>query len=271
MRSTLFVLALLSVLAACGGGGGGGDADTTPAPPLSPDEQSAQIVQELLGSCGVDDVGNVLDYEQLLRDLLGPDAPAPDFEITGVNIIQASFAWSLDLDADQNADLIGTTQFQDASGSPTIPVTNVQDLLNALAGDLDAIGAVLAGAPAGTQIVTTYGGSPALLPATTIQGTLTVVLGEGGTIQSSSGTYGSETGGLCTSNIEWTDLDVSTVGAGGRPSGVLDVTATSPDNSLDGTLTLDGTNTGVLVVALDGAAPVTYTIDLTTGAITPAP
>lgn len=260
MRLLASALSLFLVLGACGGGGGA----TAPAEPAGPDPQ---LVTTILGSCGADDVGQALDLQALLLDLFGGGAAAPDFAITGTSILNASFSWSLDLDDDQQSDFIGTTQFKDAGGNPTIPISSVQDLLDALAGDLTALGQLLQQAPAGTQIVTTYGGSPAQLPSTSITGGVTVVLGAAGTISTSSGSYASQTGTACTAALEWTDLDVSTVSTGGRPTGVVDVAASSPANSLDGTLTLDGDDTTVLDISVDGAAPVTYTLDLATGQV----
>lgn len=261
MRNLATALSLLLVLGACGGGGG-----STP-PPSEPDGPDPQLVATILGSCGADDVGQALSLQDLLLDLFGGGTTTPDFAVTGTSILNASFSWSLDLDNDQQSDFIGTTQFKDANGTPTIPISSVQDLLAALGGDLSALAQLLQQAPAGTQITTTYGGSPAQLPSTSISGDVTIVLGEGGTLSSSSGSYGSQTGTACTAAINWTDLDVSTVATGGRPTGVMDVAATSPANSLDGTLTLDGDDTAVLEVSVDEAEPVSYTLDLTTGQI----
>lgn len=260
MRNLTTALSLLFLMGACGGGGSA----PVPSEPAGPDPQ---LVATILGSCGADDVGQALNLQELLLDLFGAGASAPDFAVTSTSILNASFSWSLDLDNDQQSDFIGTTQFKDANGTPTIPISSVSDLLAALGGDLTALAQLLQQAPAGTQITTTFGGSPAQLPSTSISGDVTIVLGEGGTLSSSSGSYGSQTGTACTAAIDWADLDVSTVATGGRPTGVVDIAATSPTNSLDGTLTLDGDDTAVLDVSVDGAAPVTYTLDLATGQV----
>ncbi len=264
MRPLATVVSLLLLLAACGGGGG----DATTQTPDDTPADNAQTIESILGSCGSDDVGQALGIQDVLLDLFG-GGTQPDITITGFNLVQAQFSWSLDQNADQQADLIGSTQFRDANGNPTLPVANPQDLADALAGDLTALAALIQEMPQGTQIATTYNGTPAGLTDTSISGNVTVHLGAAGTLSTTSGSYTSQTGVLCASQIDWESLDVSGVATGGQPVGVLDIAGSSPEGALDGTLTLDGTNTGLLEVSVDSAPAASYTLDLTTGDITP--
>ena len=265
MKITALTLLLLLLISACGGGGGGSIAPLE-APNAVLPTADRLVIEALLSSCGSNDVDEALGIQGLLLALLGDGTTTPTLSITGINLLQASFSWAIDTDEDEQSDLTGTTQFKDANGSPTIPLANPLQLVNALSGDLSALGVLIQQMPAGTQILTTYSGSPSQLPVTAISGDLTLMLGVGGTLSRSSGSYLSETGTLCSTRLTWTDLDLSDVTAAGDiPTGTMGLSTTGPTDSLTGTLTLDGDNTATLEVSHNGGPVKTYSMDLTTG------
>jgi len=265
---TLPCLALLLLAAACGGGGGSG-----PATGLTPPPQTTEsaLVQQLLEACGVDGTGQFQGVLDLFTGLFGTGSPAPAFRVTQINLLSsASFSWALDSNNDTIDDLTGTSQLQDANGTPSLSGLDLTQLANILGGDVSAVATLFQSLPAGTRIHNTFSGTPPLTPATDISGTVDLVLGTGGAFETSSGNFLSETGTSCSTQLTWTDLDISSLnGAGGVPSGTLTLHVETASDMLDGTIVLDGTNSAALSATRKGAPTQTYTLDLGNRTLTP--
>lgn len=272
-------LAYLSVLllaTACGGGGGGGDpaANTTPNPNPNPNPLSeSELVQQLLDGCGLSSTEDFQEFFDLLVGLFSPGAPAPALQITSINILSTSFGWGLDVSspADGVNDLTGTIAIRDASNNPTLGGLSLTEFQALLAGDLNNLPTILAGVDAGTRFVVTFSGAPPSNAAnTTISGNVTIVMGTAGAFDTSSGSFTSTVGTDCTSTVSWTDLDISGVTSAGQlPTGTLALAVTAGLETVNGTVTLDGTNIATIDAARTGQPTQSYTLDLGTGTLTP--
>lgn len=272
----LACLVVLLIGTACGGGGGGGGAigNTAPNPPPPTPPTESEIIQQLLDGCGLESTSEFQGLYDLIVGLLGPTGAAPALSITGVNILDVSFGWGVDLDTPPDGvnDLTGTTALRDAANNPTLGGLSAADLLGLVSGGTAALPGLLANLDPGTRIVTTFNGAPPSNAANlTISGTLSVVMGAAGAFDTSSGAITTTAGPDCTSTLTWTDIDISGVTTPGTiPSGTFTLGVATATDTLDGTVTLDGTNTAAVVVSRNGGPQQSYSLDLATGALTPA-
>ncbi len=273
----LACLSILLLATACGGGSGGDPgANTTPNPNPNPNPLTeSELVQQLLDGCGLSSIQDFQEFFDLLVGLFSPGAPAPAFNIppSSINILNTSFGWGLDVSSppDGSDDLTGTIALRDASNNPTLAGLSLTDFQALLAGDLNNLPTILAGVDAGTRFVIAFSGTPPSNAAnTTISGNLTLVMGAAGALDSSSGSLTSTVGADCTSTVSWTDLDISGVTAAGQlPSGTMALVVTTAAATLNGTITLDGTNIATIDAARTGQPTQSYTLDLGTGTLTP--
>ena len=275
MKKLAFVLVLL-VGTACGGGGGGTDPTNSSQPPTTPPPTpptESEIIQQLLDGCGLQSTSEFQGLYDLIVGLLGQGAGTPPIVITGVNILDISFTWGLDLDSppDGVSDLTGTTAIRDAAGNPSLGGLSLAELQTLLTGGATALPGLIASLDEGTQVVTTFNGAPPSNTANlTVSGTVTVVMGQAGAFDTSSGSLTTTAGPDCASTLAWTDLDISTVTTPGTiPSGVFDIAVATSTDTVTGTVTLNGTNTASVVVSRNGGPQQSYSLDLTTGVLTP--
>ncbi|MGQ0614952.1 MAG: hypothetical protein ACT4PV_14550 [Planctomycetaceae bacterium] len=247
-RLNLF-LALALVLA-CGCGGSGA------APAAAPVSASAL---EVLEDCFV---GDALDLTGLLEQLDAvvagdPAALATLLQITTINLGEASVSFTLDLDGDTAADLLGTLKFQDAAGMPTLPF----DILALLGGTLD-LSAALAAIPDGTRLILDWS-LPAPAPAS---GSFRYdfVAGGVGTF-SGSGNYSQ---GPCAFAFA---LDEVSLGEMSSPYPVANFTfdLSAGSDRVRGGVEMDGSALGTIRAQLGSNPEEIFTLDLDTGLLTP--
>ncbi len=240
----------LAVVLVCGCGGSGG------TPSAAPINASAQQVLE---DCFV---GDALDLTGLLEQLDAvvagdPAALATLLQITAIDLGEASVSFTLDLDGNGAADLMGTIKFQDAAGMPTLPF----DILALLGGTLDLSDAFLA-IPDGTRLILDWS-----LPApATGSGSFRYdfVAGSVGTF-SGSGTYSQ---GPCAFTFS---LDEVSLGEMSSPYPVANFAfdLSAGGDRVRGGVELDGSSLGTIWAQLGSNAQETFTLDLDTGLLTP--
>src|SRR5262245_34231447 len=117
------LLAFALVVPACGGGsGGGGDAGLAGGAEPAPTATAAERDRAILEGCALE---GIEAWEAVAADfdgtLDGETYPAPDFQVTGIDLLAASIGWTLDAQPDGQIDLQGTLRFFDGGGSPAFP------------------------------------------------------------------------------------------------------------------------------------------------------
>ena len=252
MKATGIVLALALALA-CGGGGSSPADLTGSAAPQS-------VAQSILEDCALTTVFDYLDIVNAVGGLLDPAATsAPVFSLEGIDILKASIDWSLDLDNDGVADLTGTIRFTDAADNPTLPFDLLQLLTSGFSDLPDLLGTVRDG----TRMHLDYTGTGALSSSGGF-----VVDYTGGLPSDVSGN-GAAQSGSCSGSFSFDTTNLLDL-RGIYPRIDLDLTLQSSGGRIDGTMTLDGTNTARVVVRTNGGTQTsTYLVNLDSGAVTP--
>jgi hypothetical protein len=242
---------LLALACACGGGG-------TPAITNGSNGGTTSPAQQILEGCGVDSIDDFLGVLEIIEGLLDPNEtnPAP-IVVLDVDPVTASANWNLDLDADMTPDLMGSLHFTNDQGEPETGAD-----VNQLAGGLDDLDAFITSLPDGTNL--TVIAAAAVPPPFDIG--LTFII-NGGVVDTVSGTA-TAPAPECQAAFDFQDALFQGIG-GAYPSLVMNVMFVATDGSVEGTLTLNGTNQATAEVTLDGAPEIlTYIVNLDTGAVT---
>jgi hypothetical protein len=169
------------------------------------------------------------------------------------------------VDGDQVDDLAGQIFLTDAAGDITIPPAVVALLGGGGTFDLDEILALL---PDGTNLNLTFdfddldlvdGASGAGDFAVEVDGGAPTTVTGGATFSS----------GECSFEFDFDGLGPEILEGGGFGTGSLGYDMGVDSDDISGTIVLDGTNVARVTAIRNGGAPETFTVDLTTGVVTP--
>jgi hypothetical protein len=255
-------LAFALLLPACGSGGGGGDDPGQSATP-GPTPTASVRTEAILEACALE---GVRAFETVAADFDGAidgEGTAPDFRVTGIDLLGAALDWTLDADVDGQVDLAGTVAFLDAGGSPTWPFTP-DTVLALLAGTAD-LATLLGTIPDGTTVVVTYATLTSPVPVT---GSLEVGFagGEPAVVSGEADLAGLD----CPTTVSFEDLSAADL-LDPAPSGTFALLVTTDGGTLEGTLTLHGDGTATIDVVLDGTDRTVWDYDLATRTLTRRP
>lgn len=268
-----FLIGLLTLLLVVGcGGGGGGDPGGVITPPPEPDPTAdvrtkaalEDCVPELMAELG--DLSRILDAifqgngttesVQLPSDGMGGflvEGP-PDFEFTRLQ-------WE-HMPGGPTAELAGTgeTDFQDGAGSAFAAFDETQvDTLRS--GGINALGALLLTLPNDSIVNSRYHGN---VPESGIM--IQQIAFQSGQATTSSGELDLQLEG-CGGHLEFEDVLFSGLIAA-RATGTFGVRVNVDTDTIEGTLTGDGTSTVSLSVSLNGQPVTNWTLNLTSGVAT---
>jgi len=269
---TLLVF-LLALFVGCGGGSGDSSAaqeqeDTGTG---TGNDDVALTVQELLESCVTTDVPDLAALLDVLQNLLDEDAmlPQPQLDLLRL-LVDGKVGFALDLDEDGTNDLTGAFGFLDAQGDPTVPLDaqTIQEI--ASGGDVD-LQAIVAELPPGTTFLLDFElpnlPGPALTGDAPPSGTVEFTLGDDGVTEVSGG--GSFRSGDCSFDFSFDDVGDLDTGIDGFPVASVGFDLAVGEESLGGSIELDGTSTAVVRAARGGGDPEIFELDLETGALVP--
>lgn len=247
----------LVLLLACSCGGGGGDGPPLPADVPSQGETNLERTRAILEDCTLEDLDRFLTILDLLAGATDPDAPGPDLQIEGINIVAATVSWALDVDRDGAVDMRGTVRFEDAQGNPTLPF-DLADLL----GGLDDLASLLASIQDGTTVILAFHS----VPDEAVDGEVEFTM-LGGVPTALAGTV-TITSPDCVVELELQDTGDGAAG-GTFPEAVAHGTVISTSGDVEGTVTFDGTSRVLLDMTIDGDDEVySFVYDLETGELT---
>ena len=249
--------ASMLVFGGCGGGGG--------APPAQ--QPPAQLTaQDLLETCAVADLQDFAGILELLQGFLeGNDqVPLPQLDLlTAFLTGRVPFTW--DLDQDGTPELSGSFFFTDADGEVTIPI-DLDDLGGLLGGDPDALAAAFASIPAGTTLHLGFDADGLLQQDTGLRsgdGDFEFLFGANG-VESVSGS-GAFASGDCAFEFNFTDIPVDVLDVSEFPVAAVGFDLRAGDNSVAGSIDLDGSSQARVEAALNGGAPEVFFVDLAGG------
>jgi hypothetical protein len=166
-RSALFVLALLLFVGGCGGPSRAQveDAIRQAQEDAAAEEEQAQddagpppeeVALEILQECALHDVSRLLDLLDVFAPLLDPMAELPPFELDSLDQENLVLYWQLDSNGDTVNDMNGSFRFEDASGTPFLPLTDEEVEQLVATGDLSILPAILESMPAGSALAMTF-------------------------------------------------------------------------------------------------------------------
>jgi len=256
-------LPLLLFVVACGGGGASGDEDALAnSQGVGAGEGTEPTAAELFADCFQQDATEIARVLGLLEGFFGEDAgefPMPTLDLLSGLLNGGKIPYTWDLDGDSVNELSGSLRFLDENGATTIPFS-----LGELSGlDLNDPASLLTAVPAGSRLELSYelGGS-FLVAANEGSGAGTLVFGLGeGTIDGIGGT-GSFSVGECGVEFELDNIEIDPDLLAGYPAAAIGFTATLGDDSLTGTMSLDGSDAVTVSASLNGAAVETFEFDL---------
>lgn len=255
MRHTCAFLLILTC--ACGGGGGGDPGNGNPPPG---DFQA--IAQKFVEDCGQEAADELIAFLALIEPLFNPDStkPFPSYQVVDVDDVGAAILWTLDLDATPPHDLEGIFTFADDMGEVVIPFDLTQ-----LAGGLEPLPGLVASIPDGTILETPLIGFEAA-----IIGQGLVVTFSGGTVEGIDALLQFQ---LTECGVEFTVAGAVVPDlAADVPTLEVDATMSGQGTVATGTVTFDGTDSVAFTLTPAGATQAySFLVDLTTGAVTPAP
>jgi hypothetical protein len=157
-------------------------------------------------------------------------------------------------------DIMGQLSFTDDQGDPETSVD-----ISSLAAGFDGLDALIASFPDGTQL-TIQGGS-VMPPLYEVNFVVTINSGAVDNVDGSASSQATD----CQSNIGFLGAELADLGGVYPASLVANISVTTVDGAIQGTVTFDGTNQATVEVTLDGGATTfTFNVDLDTGAVTPA-
>jgi len=250
MRTVRRALSLcLLALAGCGGGGGGGGA---PGGGTQPDPLEATALS-ILRDCAPDAVADHLEILGAFHDILDVGASAPPV-LNFTSLAGSTVSWTLDLDGDGTDDFAGSVHFTNATGTPITPFD-----LSLLLANTQRLVTYLVNVPVGSRLIVQV----ASAGVGNKNAQLTGVVGTG-VVTSLSGSMTSATA-TCSGTASFPDTPVAALG-GVFPMVDLGVSFSSSEGIVVGSLAIDGTNTSVLMVRLNGAGDLfEFTLNLFTG------
>jgi hypothetical protein len=240
---------LVALAAGCGGGG------IAPAP-----QSSGLTAQELVEQCVAGDLADLNGLFAVVQGLIDGSGPAPEFDLLA-GLLSGIVPYTLDIDDDGTDDLSGTVHFRNAAGQVTIPVSDLDALLN---GEL-GLPEILAQIPPGTSFHVTFsfdGTLAGAAPSDGGTGELVFAFDAGGGDLSAvrvSGD-GSLRSAECVFDFAFSDVPADRLG--GFPVAEIAFTLRAGSDRLLGTVTLDGTSIARVEAALGGAAPEVFLVDL---------
>lgn len=254
MRHTCAFLVLI-LTCACGGGGGGN-------PGGNPPSTFEEIAQQFVEDCGQEAADEMIAFIGLIEPLFNPNStkPFPNYNVLDVDPVGGVVLWNLDEDSMPPPELEGIFSFVDDMGDPVIPFDMTQ-----LAGGLEPLAGLVASIPDGTIL------------ETPLVGFETAIIGQGYTVTFSGGTV-EAIDALLQFQLTNCGVEATITGAvlsdlsADVPTLEIEVTVTGQGTFATGTVTFDGTNTVTVTLTPDGATQAySFLVDLTTGAVTPAP
>ena len=247
-----FLVLTLTVFGACGGNGGAVATTTTTTGTLT--------AQELVDNCLTGDLQDLSSLLAILQNLLNSEAgaPTPEFDLLSA-LLTGIVPYTLDLDGDDNPEVSGTVHFTDTNGNVTIPVNDLNSLINGGLGDLADI---LAQVPAGTDFHLSFNFSGPLAGATNSgSGSFVFDLGDGTLENLSVSGDGRFTAGDCVFDFDFSDVEASILN-GEFPVASLDFDLAVGADLLAGAIALDGSSQARIEAALNGGANEVFVLDL---------
>jgi len=260
----------LLVLVACGGGGGGEETSLTDNQTPGDGTGAAEpTALELFGDCFTQDLTVFTEVLGALQGMFedGGEVPMPEVDLLGGIVGGGNFPYTWDLDGDGMDELSGAFRFIDESGATTLPFS-IADLAGL---DPDDPLSLLDAVPAGSRLELSFElDGIALETANEGAGSGTVIFAFGeGQISGVEGS-GAFSSGPCELEFDFDDIDIDPNLFEGFPTVTLGFTSTLGGDTLEGTITLDGTGTAIVSASLNGAEPQVFELDLdqlgTTGA-----
>lgn len=236
--------AVICVLITACGGSRPSPEDFLPGPDLAQAE-----VQAMLERCAVPDLERLFTMLNTFDALLDPDAPDPPLTFTGLRILDGCIDWMLDTDTDGIFDVSGSFCFRDENGIPIFPFNPIN-----LGNGVDEVADLLAGLPDGTHVIVSFSQDGVGV------GAFDVTFDQG-TAQRGSGSVRYDHDD-CTMTYGFTDVRADDLLAP-RPNALVAITIDSNEGPAVGTLSMNGTETGVLSLTKDGRVFV-FTVDLDT-------
>jgi hypothetical protein len=257
MRPLSFLL-ILGILG-CGGGGSSSSGGNITAP---------LTTQQVLEQCLAADLADLSTLIGTVQGLLnsGGTGPQPKFDLVSA-LLTGILPWTLDVDGDMVNDLTGTIYLTDAGGSVTLPPPSVITLFTSGTPDLNAILALL---PDGTHMNLTFDFNDLGIAHGATGGGNFAVEVQGGVASSVSGGGTFDSGG-CSFEFSFDGLGTEILDGSGFGSGTVDFDVGVGTETVSGSIVLDGTNVAQVTATQAGGAPEHFLVDLTTGAVTPAP
>jgi len=253
-------IAIVFGLAGCGGSGsGGGGAGQLPGPGPGPEA----LAQQILEQCGAEALQQLLDLGSLFTDLLDPSEPIPDFQVTGLNgLPPTGFSWTLDLDQDSIPDLEGVIEFFDDQGNPTVPF----DVADLIANGFTNFDDLVATIPDGTVLSGSFNGTTDPMLA----GGVDIVFDGGAPDTLENGTFSAQVD-TCNALLQFAGILFADL-LGDFPAAEANFQLNSPDGSLAGFITFDGSETATVRVMLDGEPEeFVFLVNLNDGSVVPGP
>jgi hypothetical protein len=242
---------------ACGGGGGGDPGNGNPPP-----SDFEAIAQKFVEDCGQEAADELIAFFALIEPLFNPNStkPFPNYTVLDADPVGGSVLWNLELNGAPPHEVEGIFTFVDDMGEAVVPFDMTQ-----LAGGLEPLPGLVASIEDGTVLET---------PLVGFEGS---IIGQGLTVTFSGGTV---EGMDVLLQFQLTECGLEAVATGvvlsdisaDVPTLEVEVTLAGQGTIATGTITFDSTNTVTITLTPDGATqPYSYLVDLTTGAVTPAP
>ncbi|MFI5403526.1 MAG: hypothetical protein ACHQ1G_11360, partial [Planctomycetota bacterium] len=215
-----------------------------------------QAALDLLESCGLDGIGAYLEALGIQVSIVNPAAAVlPPIEVFGVNQMQGSMQWRVNLGGDPAPEYIGIIQFSNQLDQPAEPPFDLTQFQAAGLGTFDQF---LVQLPDGWSVTVTANAPLDPLVNSRVSFTYTA------TVVSDTDGNANIQAGACGTIFVFTGISLANL-AGPFPTGEFMTTYNGNATALNGSTTFDGTD----VVIVDGdvnAGTTVYTFEADLGA-----
>jgi hypothetical protein len=257
LATTLILVLTLSagaVLATACGGGGGTVSDPGPSPG---NQRSGEMLEDCLPAA----LDEVQAFAGRMQAMLQGQGTASGLSLVpgGVEATPDSLVlhYQYDANGDQVPEATGEVRFLDDTEMPIQPFTQ-QQLDDLDTNGIDELGALVQTLPDGTILRMSWDQPPPGLLSAQVD------------VPFSAGAPGGGPGvtsyadASCSVNVQWSSIALADI-ATPYPSGSFDLSISENPDTLDGTLTTDGTKDATLGVSRNGGANENWAFDLSTG------